>query len=248
MVAPMKQPDRSLVEALDPFLTGQGFKFIKSRGAYFRKHKSGFDYLSWGTYPLATGEKWEAGYYEGHYGIGLRNDAIATLWDALNLTNGVANQKYRPTIYRAVGSPNGNYFAFDPSRDQELCLRFDHLERDVAETAWRIETMLEADGWAWYERYADPVRLSQDINDPIGGLDPHPLVNNINHRPLVGVAAACVGEPERVPELIDAWLMAIRGWDEQFSAQRPPQAESFVQKFKLIVDKARDIGHEVALH
>lgn len=244
----MKQPDRALVEALDPFLTGKGFKFIKSRYAYIRNTATGFEDFGWSSYPLATGEKWEAGYYEGGYGLGLRSDAVQEIWNVLGLSYGRDVKGHRPTVHRPVGSPNGKYFAFDPSRDQELCLRFDHLERDVAETAGRIETMLEADGWAWYARYADPVALSRDINSPLGGLDPHPLVNNPGHRPLVGVAAACVGESERVPELVEGWLTVIRGYDEQFADQRPPKAESFVQKFELIVDKARELGHEVALH
>lgn len=245
MVAEMKQPDRTLVADLDPFMTAHGFKFIKSREAYFRKQKSGFDYFSWGSYPLATGEKWAEGYYEGHYGIGLRNDAISEIWDVLNLTYGADNRRYRPTVYRGVGSPSGQWFAFDPTRDRELCLRFDHLEEDVAETVGRIETMLEADGWSWYERYSDPVALSRDINNPVGAPKPHPLVNNSTQRPLVGVAAACVGEPDWVPELIDAWLAAIGEWDAQYADQRPPMAPDFKAKFALLTARARELGHPV---
>lgn len=244
----MKQPDRALVEALDPFMTEHGFKYIKSREVYIRKYKNGFDDFVFSTYPLATGDKWKAGYHEGFYGLGLRHDAIEEISRVVLPIHGADNRRYASTVFRTVGNAPGQWFVFDPTRDKALCLRFDHLEEDVLQAAARIKTMLEEDGWAWYERYADPVALSQDINKPLGGLDAHPLVNNINHRPLVGVAAACVGEPERVPELIDAWLVAIRGWDEQFAAQRPPQAESFVKKFELIINNARVLGHEVALH
>ncbi len=240
----MKQPDRTLVAALNPFMTAHGFKFVKSRDVYICKTSSGFNEFAFGTYPLATGEKWANGYYEGFYGLGMRNDAVETIFDALNLTYGDDNKRYRGTIFRGVGA-HGDYFAFDPSRDRELCLRFDYLEEDVAETVGRIEAMLEKDGWAWYARYADPVALSRDINDPIGGLVPHPLVNNSTLRPLVGIAAACVGEPERVPELIDAWLAAISEWDGQHVDERPPMFPDFEAKFALLTMRARELGHRV---
>ena len=243
MVAKMKQPDRTLVTALDPFMTAHGFKFIGSRGGYYRKYAGGFDYFSWGTYPLATGEKWEAGYHEGHYGVGMRFDKVEELTSEVMPIYGADNQKYAFTTYRGVGNPAGNWFAFDPSRDEGLCLRFDHLEADVAETVGRIAAMLEADGWAWYERYADAVALSSDVNDPMGGIAPHPLVNNATNRPLVGIAAACVSEPERVPALIDGWLSVAREWDEQAEGARPPMAPDFARKFALITDKARELGY-----
>lgn len=240
----MKQPDRTLVAALDPFMTAHGFKYVGSRGGYYRKYAGGFDYLSWGSYPLATGEKWAAGYYEGHYGIGLRSDAIDALTSVvMPLYGGESNQRYATTVYRAVGD---EWFAFDPSRDRELCLRFDHLEEDVAETAGRIAAMLEADGWGWYTRYSDPVALSRDINEPLGGTAPHPLVNNITNRPLVGVAAACVGEPGRVSELVDGWLSVMREWDAQRDGKRPPLVDDFARKFALITDRARELGYDVA--
>lgn len=244
MVAKMKQPDRTLVAALDPFMAGHGFKFIKSREVYIRKTPSGFDDFSWSSYPLATGEKWDAGYYEGGYGLGLRSDAIEAVSRIVMPIHGADNERYAFTVYRPVGSPNVN-LPFDPLRDRELCLRFDHLEEDVAETAGRIEAMLEVDGWDWYRRYADPVALSQDINDPMGGVAPHPLVNNINNRPLVGVAAACVGEPERVSALIDGWLAVVRSWDEQAGDARPPMVDDFAKKFDLITGKARELGYAV---
>ena len=240
----MKQPDRTLVAALDPFMTAHGFKHVQSRGAFIRNSKTGFDEFVFSTYPLATGEKWEAGYHEGFYGIGLRSDAVQEIWNVLGISYGGDPKRHRGTVFRGVGA-FGNYLAFDPSRDRELCLRFDHLEADVAETAVRIAAMLEADGWAWYARYADPVALSRDLNDPMGGLEPHPLINNINQRPLVGVAAACVAEPERVPELIDAWLAVVRGWDEQAGDARPAMAPDFAKKFALITDKARELGYAV---
>jgi hypothetical protein len=245
MVAKMKQPDRTLVAALDPFMTAHGFKYIKSREVYIRKTPLGFDDFSWSSYPLATGEKWEAGYYEGHYGLGLRSDAIEALTSEVLPIHGADNQRYAFTVYRNVGNPDGHWFAFDPARDKGLCLRFDHLDADVVETVGRIEAMLEADGWGWYRRYADPVALSRDINEPMGGADPHLLINNPTNRPLVGIAAACVGEPERVSALIEEWLSVIRGWDEQYADARRPQAESYVTKFKLITDKARELGYVI---
>ena len=240
----MKQPDRTIVAALDPFMSVHGFKFIKSRDVYIRKTPSGFDEFVFSTYPLATGGKWEAGYYEGFYGLGSRSDAVEAIFDVLNLTYGDDNKRYRGTVFRSVGSPNVN-LPFDPIRDRELCLRLDHLEEDVAETAGRITAMLEADGWAWYERYADPVALSRDINDPVGVGAPHPLMNNVTQRPLVGVAAACVGEPERVPELIESWLSALREWDKQNADQRPSMVPDFAKKFALITGKARELGYGV---
>lgn len=241
----MKQPDRTLVAALDPFMTAHGFKFIKSRAVYIRKYDGGFDDFVFSTYPLATGEKWESGYYEGFYGLGLRNDAIEAITRVVMPIYGADNQRYASTVFRTVGNPSGQWFAFDPSRDRELCLRFDHLEEDVAETVGRIKAMLEADGWGWYERYADPVALSRGINDPVSGPVPHPLVNNSTQRPLVGIAAACVGEPERVSELVAAWLAAISEWDAQYADQRPPMAPDFAVKFGLLTARARELGHPV---
>lgn len=239
----MKQPDRTIVAALDPFMIENRFKYIASRGGYYRKYAGGFDYFSWGSYPLATGEKWESGYYEGHYGIGLRNDAIDALSSVVMPLHGGENyQRYATTVYRGVGSIGGS-FAFDVARDRELFLRFDHLKADVAEMVRRIEAMLEADGWGWYARYSDPVALSQDINHPIEGVGPHPLVNNVNHRPLIGVAAACIGEPERVPTLVEEWLSAINDWDNKTAGKRPPLADDFARKFTLITNRARELGY-----
>ena len=244
MVAKMKQPDRTFVAALDPFMMAHGFKYIGKHGGYYRKYSGGFDLLSWGSYPLSTGEKWAAGYYEGHYGLGIRFDAIEALTREVMPIYGADYQRYAFTVYRGVGAV-GNYLSFDPVRDRELFLRFDHLEADVTETVGRIEAMLEADGWAWYRRYADPVALSRDINDPVGVGAPHPLMNNSTQRPLVGVAAACVGEPERVPELVDAWLAAISEWDAQYADQRPAMAPDVARKFDLIVGRARELGYPV---
>ena len=241
MVAQMKQPDRTLVAALDPFMTAHGFKYIQSRGAYIRKSKTGFDEFVFSTYPLATGEKWEAGYHEGFYGIGLRSDAVQEIWNVLGISYGGDPKGHRGTVFRGVGA-YGNYLAVDPLRDRELCLRFDHLEEDVAETVGRIAAMLEADGLAWYARYADPVALSQGINDPIEGRL-HPLVNNYEQRPLVGVAAACVAEPGRVPELIAAYLAVARRDDEQYADQRAAMVPDFSKKFAQITDKARELGY-----
>jgi hypothetical protein len=79
----------------------------------------------------------------------------------------------------------------------------------------------------------------------MGGIAPHPLMNNITNRPLVGIAAACVGEPDRVPALVDAWLSVERSWDEQFAGRRPPQADDLAKKFALITSKARELGYAV---
>jgi hypothetical protein len=246
MVVLMKQPDRSLVAALDPFMTMHGFKYVASRSGYYRKYDGGFDYFSWGSYPIARGEKWEAGYYEGHYGIGLRNDAIDALSSlVMPLHGGAGNQRYAITVYRSVGNPYGKWFAFDPNRDDGLCLRFDHLEEDVAQTASRIEAMLVADGLDWYSRYTEPTTLSRDINHPVGGQSPHPLINNPNLRPLVGIAAACVGDPKQVPELIREWLRYLQNLDQQFAQQRLPEVTYFARKFDVVTTKARELGYPV---
>ena len=242
----MKQPDRNLVAALDPFMTAHGFKYIGKHGGYYRKYSGGFDLFSWGSYPLYTGDKWAAGYYEGHYGLGIRIDAIEALTREVMPIYGAEFQRYAFTVYRGVGAV-GSRFSFDPARDRELFLRFDRLEEDVTKTVGRIEAMLESDGWAWYRRYVDPAVLSRDINDPMGGIEPHPLMNNVNLRPLVGIAAACVGEPDRVPELVADWLAALKQWDQQCADQRSPEAPNVARKFDLIIAKAREIGIAVPI-
>lgn len=247
MVVAMKQPDRTLFNGLEQFMVAHGFKFINSRGVYVRKRPDGFDDFSWSSYPLTTGEKWEAGYYEGGYGLGLRSDAIEVLTREVMPVYGADNQRYAFTIYRSVGSPNV-HFPFDVSRDQALCLRFDHLEADVADAIHRIKSMLESDGFAWFERYADPAALSRDLNDPLDLLaGPHPLMNNRGQRPLVGIAAACVGEPQRVGDLIYTYLTQAQEFDVREGGGRN---ESFASKLEeqlgMIVTKARKLGYEVA--
>ncbi|GAA0333432.1 hypothetical protein GCM10009087_49570 [Sphingomonas oligophenolica] len=236
----MKQPDRTLVSVLDPFMTEHGFKYVKSRDVYIRKTDSGLDDFSWSSFPLATGPKWRAGYYEGQYGLGLRNDAVEEITRVAMPIYGADNQRYAFTVYRSVGG----YFAFDRERDRELCLRFDHLEEDVKETVQRIEAMLSVDGFAWYKRYADPVTLSRDLNDPIATSEAHPLQNNPGSRPLVGVAAACVAEPGRVPELIEAYLNFTSERDKLHAHKRPPEAPDMEKKLLMIVERARELGYE----
>ena len=106
--------------------------------------------------------------------------------------------------------------------------------------------MLSAGGFAWYQRYADPVALSRDVNAPLDlWAGPHPLVNNSTNRPLVGVAAACVGEPERVGDLIAAYLTQTCADDERLTGLRAPVAPGLEKQLGLIVEKARELGYEV---
>ncbi|WP_298015779.1 hypothetical protein [uncultured Parasphingopyxis sp.] len=234
-----------MADALNPFFEKHGFKFIKSRNCFIRKNPAGFDKFGWSTYSLPTGPKWQAGYFEGYYGIGLRNDAVETVSRVTMPIHGADNQRYAFTIYRAMGF-QGDYFSFDPSRDRGLCLRFDHLEEDVEETAIRIESMMTNDGFEWYERYSDPVTLSQDLNANFDFLSPNALVNNPQFLPLVAVSAACVAEPERVQTLIGSWLKAAKERDERFADDGQAMAPEFEKKFGMIVQRAREIGYEVA--
>jgi hypothetical protein len=241
MVDRVKQPDRALIAALAPFMEQHGFSFMDARKVYLRKREYGFDDFSWSAYPLATGPKWMTGYYEGTHGIGLRSDAVTEIYEVLGWTVGVENRRYRPTIYRGMG----NFFPFNAERDRQLFLRFDHLNEDVAETAKRMSDMLMGDGFAWFERYADPVELSQGLNDPVSTSGTHALLNNSDHRPLVGVAAACVAEPDRVSSLIEAYMASAKGDDERFKGKRDPVAPSLAKDFTMLTARARELGYMI---
>ncbi len=77
------------------------------------------------------------------------------------------------------------------------------------------------------------------------GPGPHPLLNNRGNRPLVGVAAACVAEPERVGALIDAYLTQTRAADERWADERSPFAPGLEKQLGMIVDRARELGYAV---
>ncbi len=241
MVDEVKQPDRALIAAMNPFMEQHGFAFIASRKVFLRKRTYGFDDFNWSTYALATGPKWSAGYYEGNHGVGLRSDAVAAIYDVLGRTVGEENKRYGPTIYRGMGG----FFPFDAERDRQLFLRFNHLDDDVADTAKRMIAMLTSNGFAWFERYADPVTLSQGLNDPVSTSGTHPLLNNSEERPLVGVAAACVAEAHRVSSLIESYVASAERDDERFKGKRDPTAPGLAKDFATLTARARELGYLV---
>ena len=120
----------------------------------------------------------------------------------------------------------------------------EYLEEDVTETVERIKLMLKSDGAAWYEKYASPLELSRGLNSPIATDKAHPLLNNPD-RPLIAIAAACVGEPERVYELIDAYLVSEREADIRFAGKRPLRSPDFERDFKKLVVRAKELGYPV---
>lgn len=216
-----------------------GFKFIKSRGVYIRRQPYGFDDFIWGSYSLiATQENPPYRYYEGHYGVGVRHDAIEELTSEVMPIYGTSNQKYAFTIHRDVGG----YFPFDKNRDYVMKLRYEELEKDATAIAERIKAMLLSDGFEWYEHFASPLSLSQGLNNTFDTMESHSVLNNPQSRPLVGVAAACVAEPDRVQDLIEGYLKYARSEDKKLSEKRSPVAPDMETKFNLIVTRAKELG------
>lgn len=254
----VKQPDKTISEIFAPTL--QGFKKKYDLGLSYTQRMS--DY---GIEVIFLSERFDAGvvksygFHEVDVFLGLGNYAINQLLDARDAIEalrprdptgpsyGYGNGEYRHTVLRkAVG-----VWPFDPVRDQTYMIRFDHLETDTHAMHERFRSMMMEHGFPWFERYADPVNISRDINDPIGAAmgdrTGHTLCSQHDMRAEIGIAAACVAESDRVPELYERWL-EWRRRDDEFAIPRGrprPFEPDMQRRFDIIIDEARARGYAV---
>ena len=238
----MAEPNDTLAPLMDDFMAEHGFKYLKSRNLYKRKTDYGFDEFMWLTEPICT-NPWG---HLGDFGLGLRHDDVDLLVQDVFPTYPPEARKKNPIMYRATG----NHFPFDPVRDAELKLGFDTLATDCAAAAERMKRMLIEDGFAWYTHYSDVKNLSRDLNRDIPKRQPHDqatraTIANRMKLPVLGVAAACLAEPERVPQLMSDYLEYMGQWGGEAFVKRENENKVFEKQFEQVLSRAREYGCNV---
>lgn len=248
----MKQPYRIIDQHFSQLLEGYKREYDIDLG-YRKITPSGFNDVSIVSNILSAGVVKPYGYYEIEIYLSLRNEPVTELLDALSrreaerpidrtgpsYNNNISD--IRPTVLRPVV----DWYPFDPQRDQLYELRFEHLEQDTEAAFERFKAMMREDGFPWFERYADPLNIARDINDPIGkepgDKSGHHLSGQHDRRAEIGIAAACVAQPERVPELYEAWLEFERRFDAfAMTRGRPrPFEPDMRRRFDIIIEEAR---------
>jgi hypothetical protein len=195
----MNQAEKALKALLEPALREHGFRPQTSGLAFKRRTSFGFHLLSLHSFAWAAG-----GPYVVNVGLGVRHHRVDLIVNRLGHIWGEANQKNTTTVYRAL-----KFFPFESGRDGEKNLSYDRLSTDAASVAADISLMLEADGYAFYERYSDLQECSLGLNAPIEA-QTHPLFNGFPMRAYYGVAAAALAQPERVQSLIRSYTEFAR--------------------------------------
>jgi hypothetical protein len=140
------------------------------------------------------------GYQVVKCGLGVRHDRVDDIVNQLGHIWGDANRKHTTTIYRGL-----EFFPFVATRDEKQIIRFTHVEGDAAIAAANIIAMLEDDGFAFFDRYSSLEECARGLNEPIETIT-HPLCNSFPGRAYYGVAAAALTEPDRVIELVEAYV------------------------------------------
>jgi len=156
---------------------------------------------------------------------------------------GEGNKKNAFSFYRATGQ----YYPFDPVRDAPLKLSFDNLKEDCIPAAERMKRMLIEDGFDWYKRYSDLRNLSQDLNRDLPTRQPndqsvHSIINNANKIPTKAVAAACLAEPERIPQLIENYMDYMWQWGGKAFVEREKVDGKVAKSFDQVLARAREVG------
>ena len=197
----MNRAVKSLVDRILSTLEGRGFKLKKGPDAVFlKKEKFGFLDFSFATFPMPE----NGGYQVVKYGLGVRHDRVDGIVNQLGHIWGDANRKNTTTVYRGL-----EFFPFVAARDEKQIIRFPHVEEDADAAAANIIAMLEADGFAFFERYSSLEECAQGLNDPIEAIT-HPLFNRFPSRAYYGVAAAALTEPDQVPNLVQKYVEFMR--------------------------------------
>lgn len=248
----MKQPDKTIAPIFAPTL--QCFKKKYNLGlSYVQDLPFGLREVVFLSHRLDPGVKKPYGFHEVDVILSQGNDIINELLDALDVrerllpldptgpTRVFGNGKRRRTVHRIVVGRH----PFDPVRDQTYEIRFDYLEADTNVMHERFEAMMLEDGFAWFERYSDPLNISRDVNEPIGSeigvRSSHALAGTHDRRAEIGIAAACVAEPHRVPDLYENWLE----WKRQDDAYALPRGRprpfepDMRRRLDTIIDEAR---------
>ncbi|MEL7189585.1 MAG: hypothetical protein AAGK17_08555 [Pseudomonadota bacterium] len=247
----MRQPDKTLAPLISPIL--KGFKKRYNLALSFQNEsRDGFYNVQFNSETWPAGAVRSYGYHEVEVFFSLRCNAVTDLILAMeerdreNMNNWGPNDG-RFTVQRMV-----NYYPFDDDRDKEWTIRHDRLEADCIEAAEKFRDLMETEGFAWFERYSDPLNISRDVNEPIGAelksRKGHPLMPRHSERAKIGLAAACVAEPERVPELYQQWLDWVRAADEYHmgrGTRSEPNVPRYECRFDYIIDEARKVGYDV---
>ncbi|MFM7402690.1 MAG: hypothetical protein ACKO1N_01070 [Erythrobacter sp.] len=254
----MKQPDKTMAPTFGATLVG--FKKRYDFGLSYRKIFSyGLHEVIFISHRNDPAVVRHYGYHEVQVLLGAGNDAINELFDALD-----AREKLRPkdrtgpSYTFGDGSPGSTVYRmvvgrhpFDQDRDRIYEIRFDHLEADTHACHARFKTMMLQDGFSWFERYADPANISRDVNDAMireGGHGTDHLPGGPSAgRAELGVAAACVAEPHRVPDLYEQWSEWQRHDDAYALVRgRPrPFEPDMRRRLDTIIDEARLRGYSV---
>lgn len=254
----MKQPDKTIAAIFAP--TFEGFKKKYDLGLlYLQDLPFGLRRVVFLSHRSDPGVVKPYGFHEVDVILSQGSDVINELLDALDErerllpvdptgpTRGYANGIRRGTVGRiAVGR-----HPFDAVRDRTYEIRFDYLEADTHVMHERFRAMMLEDGFAWFERYSDPLNISRDVNEPIGSeigvRSDHVLAYPHDRRAEIGIAAACVAEPHRVPDLYKRWL-EWRRHDDAYALPRGrprPFEPDMRRRLDTIIEEARLRGYSV---
>ncbi len=254
----MKQPDKTIAQIFAPTLANFTKKYDYGLG-YVQSVPYGIHEVLFISDQFDPGVRGPYGFYEVNVALTLGYFAINEILNALD-----ARERLRPvdrtgptytfgdgslgsTVIRSVVSLE----PFDAERDRTYEIKFDALEADTHVVHDRFKTMMAEDGVAWFERYADPVNISLDINDAAVG---NPSDQNRRFlfkadasKAETGLAAACISEPERVPQIYEDWLEWQRRDDAHYLplGRKRPFVSDMQRRFDVIIEEARLRGYGV---
>ena len=205
------------------------------------------------SYPAGVFDDYHYDFYETEFSLWLAFKPISNMVLKVDFEEGRFTEKSYQKYLRRNYPVIEHCQALDPvaGYPAQFKLRHDYLEQDTAEAMNQFERFMEEFGFAWFERYSDPLNISRDANDPIGrelgSTEGHPLVSQHDARACVGFAAACVAEPQRVPELYAQWLEWARADDAYHIDTRGELMfePRFRQMFDIILEEARKLGYDV---
>ncbi len=190
-VAKTTSPFR-IMERLIPILSSKSFRFRRSQNDYIRRTAYGYDEVTITGFSPSRGAA-ESGLplYEGEIILSLRHDVAQEKLIRLKLNYFDEKDRTCPTAARTV---TGRFHPFDVNRDKTVVVSYTTTEHDEKNAAEQISEMLSADGFKWFETYANLANFEREINTP-PLLAAHRLWNNLEGRAYNGIAAAaaCYG-------------------------------------------------------
>ncbi|WP_273429711.1 hypothetical protein [Chitinibacter tainanensis] len=218
----MNNAEKALVEQLLPTLSAKGFKWLKTREMFIRKEPHGFSSLSWTSH--STND--EGGRLELGLVLGVRHDIVDDVVNELGLIYGDDNKKFTTTVARGL-----SLFPFKEGKDYKQCIRLVSVDADVQNAASGIVSILDEDGWQFFERFASLSECAKGLNDPIESKT-HPLYNNFPRRAYYGVASAFFADNSQVTGLIHQYL-------EFAKVVQPNQYDQISKRFDQLIATAQ---------